>query len=171
MKTLTILLITLLALPSCSIVEEPFEPDWHLNQFRCKINGKEWKPYCVSGPLFGCSATDCQYYWDTKGLEISASYKTSLGAIHQAMRFNARPAPPGQSVPIWSAGYSDYNLPGPTGHYDLDTTFAHHVTILEVDTVNYTIKGTFAFTCIDPEGGRKNKVVISDGYFHLNFRW
>lgn len=171
MKPLTLLLFTWLILPSCSYVNEPFEPDYHINQFRCKINGKEWKPYCVSGGLFGCSAIDCQYYWDTQGLSISASHKTSLDAIHQAMRFLARPAPPGQTVPIWYAGYSDYNFPSPTGHYDLDTTATHSVTILEVDTINYTIKGTFEFTGIDPEGGRHNKVLITDGYFHLNFRW
>ena len=54
-------------------------------------------------------------------------------------------------------------------HYDL-IPHLRITTIREVDTVNYTIKVP-AFTSALILKVRKNKVVISDGYFHLNFRW
>lgn len=45
------------------------QSDGHKNIFRCKVNGVEWTPHCISD-FFGCSAVDCQYYKGSKTISI-----------------------------------------------------------------------------------------------------
>jgi len=67
--------------------------------------------------------------------------------------------------------FKDWNKPGNCGFYDLDTSSARKLTILEVDTVNFLIKGTFEFTAMDHYNECKDTVRITDGFFHVNFRF
>ena len=64
--------------------------------------------------------------------------------------------------------YTDWNKPSGCRFHDLDTTAVRRLTILEVDTINYLIKGTFEFTAINE---CVDTVRITDGYFHVNFRF
>lgn len=172
MKYITILLIASLSLASSCQKEDPFPPeDYHKDIFRCKVNGVEWTPHCISDPLFGCDAVDCQYYWkDTKGIELSAVNRSSDNSEYQTMRFYTRPALPNQIHNIWylSEEFTDWNKPSGCRFHDLDTTAIRRLTILEVDTVKYLIKGSFEFTAINE---CQDTVQITDGYFHVNYRF
>ncbi len=50
----------------------------------------------------------------------------------------------------------------------MDTTLVRRLNILEVDTVNFLIKGTFEFTTINE---CNDTMHITDGFFHVNFRF
>ncbi|MCF8239087.1 MAG: hypothetical protein K9I85_13075 [Saprospiraceae bacterium] len=170
MKYITILLIALLSLASSCQKEDPFPPeDYHKDIFRCKVNGVEWTPHCISDPLFGCDAVDCQYYWkDTKGFEISAVNISYDKTTNESIHFFVRPANIGDSQLLFlSREYKDWNQPSGCRFHDLDTTAVRRLTILEVDTVKYLIKGSFEFTAINE---CQDTVQITDGYFHVNFR-
>ncbi len=170
MNKLTILLIALLSLASSCQKDEPFTPDWHVDVFRCKVNGVDWKPECQSDPLFGCDAVDCQYYWkDTKTFEISAISRSYDNSIDQSIGIASKYATIGDNfLGLSLREYKDWNkLPGCRFH-DLDTTTSRRLTILEVDTLKYLIKGTFEFTAINE---CQDTMRITDGYFHVNYRF
>ncbi len=157
MKYLTILLIALLSLASSCQKEDPFPPeDYHKDIFR-----------------FGCDAVDCQYYWkDTKTFEISAVNKSFDGNENQSIGIASVFAALGDNeLGLSLREYKDWNKPGNCGFYDLDTTSTRRLTILEVDTINYLIEGTFEFTAIDHYEDCKDTIHITDGYFHVNFRF
>ncbi len=173
MKHITILLIALLSLASSCQKDEPFTPDWHVDVFRCKVNGVDWKPECQSDPLFGCDAVDCQYYWkDTKTFEISAVNVNYNKTINNSISFAGYGYENSENlIRSLKENYKDWNKPGNCRFYDLDTTSVRRLTILEVDTVKYLIKGTFEFTAIDQYGNCKDTVRITEGYFHVNYRF
>ncbi len=173
MKYISLFLIAILSLASSCQKEDPFTPDGHVDEFRCKVNGVEWTPNCQSDPLFGCDAIDCQYYWkDTKGFEISAVNISFDKSTNESIHFFVRPAELGNSEMIFlSREYKNWNKPGNCGFYDLDTTTTRRLTIFEIDTVNYLIKGSFEFTAIDQYGNCKDTIQITDGYFHVNYRF
>ncbi|MCO6485456.1 MAG: hypothetical protein J5I41_06720 [Saprospiraceae bacterium] len=171
MKYLALLLITMISLATSCQKEDPKTPDnWHKDVFRCKINGEEWKAQCVSDPLFGCSAVDCQYYWkDTKGFEIAGINRSIQNETYQSMSFSKYTTIVGDNlIPLRKEAYKDWNKPSGCRFHDLDTTSMRRLTILEVDTVNFLIKGTFEFTAIN---NCQDTMRITDGFFHVNFRF
>ncbi|MCO6485457.1 MAG: hypothetical protein J5I41_06725 [Saprospiraceae bacterium] len=170
LSRIILLSLMLAALASCfKMKDTPPTPSWHKGVFHCKVNGEEWKAQCVSDPLFGCNAVDCQYYWDTKGFEISAVNITYDKTTNNSLHFFARPAIIGTAEIIFlSREYKDWNKPSGCRFHDLDTTSMRRLTILEVDTVNFLIKGTFEFTAIN---NCQDTVRITDGFFHVNFRF
>ncbi|MEZ5032899.1 MAG: hypothetical protein R2787_16035 [Saprospiraceae bacterium] len=171
---ITLICLTLLSLASSCQKDNPLPPEeYHRDIFRCKVNGVEWTPNCISDPLFGCDAVDCQYYWkDTKTFEIGAVNKSFDGNVNQSIGIASSFAALGvNELGLSLREYKDWNKPGNCGFYDLDTTAVRRLTILEVDTVNYLIKGTFEFTAIDNYGVCQDTVRITDGYFHVNFRF
>ncbi|MBK7344915.1 MAG: hypothetical protein IPJ06_18555 [Saprospiraceae bacterium] len=85
MKYLILLLIALLSLAS-SCQKEDMHTDEHKNIFRCKVNGVEWTPHCISDPLFGCDAVDCQYYKEDKSIQISSKVNI-MTIIDQLLEF------------------------------------------------------------------------------------
>ncbi|MBP6185159.1 MAG: hypothetical protein KA479_09480 [Saprospiraceae bacterium] len=170
MKYLALLLITMISVASSCQKEESKSPSWHVDVFRCKVNGEEWTPKCISDPLFGCSAVDCQYYWqDTKTLSLSAVRRENNDLVYQSMRLYKYQSEFGDNVlghP--KREYKDWNKPAACIGHDMDTTSVRRLTILEVDTVNFLIKGTFEFTAIND---CQDTMHITDGYFHVNFRF
>ena len=171
---ITLLCLALLSLASSCQKDDPFShEEYHLDIFRCKVNGVEWTPHCISDPLFGCDAVDCQYYWkDTKSFEISAVNRSDDSSIYQTMGFSKYKSSLGDNlIPYQVRIYTDWNKPSGCRFHDLDTTAVRRLTILEVDTINYLIKGTFEFTAIDNYGDCQDTVRITDGYFHVNFRF
>lgn len=170
MKYSTILLIAILSLASSCQKEDSFTPNWHTDVFRCKVNGIEWTPNCISDPLFGCDAVDCQYYWkDTKGFEISAVNISSDKSTNESVHFFVRPANLGNSEMIFlSREYKNWNNPSGCRFHNLDTTSNHMLTIIDIDTVKHIIKGTFEFSAINE---CQDTIRITDGYFHVNFRF
>lgn len=174
MKNILILLtatIFLILLSSCK--KEDTTPTYHKDIFRCKVNGVEWAATCPSDGLFGCKPIDCQYYWkDTKGFEIGAIRRKNNDTIYESMSFSKFNTIIGENIiPVRLRAFKDWNKPGNCGFYDLDTTQIRRLTILEVDTVKFLIKGTFVFSAIDNYSDCKDTVKITDGYFHVNFRF
>ena len=171
---ITLLCLALLSLASSCQKDDPFShEEYHQDIFRCKVNGVEWTPNCISDPLFGCDAVDCQYYWkDTKGISIGVVNISNDQSVNQSIGFSKYTTVEGDNpLTLRTKEFIDWNKPGNCGFYDLDTTAVRRLTILEVDTVNYLIKGTFEFTAIDNYGDCQDTIRITDGYFHVNFRF
>ncbi len=161
---LTTLLLTLLA--GC----KKEEPTYHRDIFRCKVNGVEWSATCPSDGLFGCNPIDCQYYWkDTKTIEIAGINRKNNKETNQSMSFSNKATNVGDNIiPFRKEAYKDWNKPAGCRFHDLDTTANRRLTILEVDTVKFLIKGTFEYTAIND---CQDTMHITDGYFHVNFRF
>ncbi len=172
MKYITLLLIALLSLAS-SCQKEDLPTDEHKNIFRCKVNGVEWTPHCISDPLFGCDAVDCQYYKEDKSIEISSISEYSDNSIDQFIRIYKYGVMIGENEIQKSSGYefSNQNMPFPCGYYNMDTTKVHRLTILNIDTTNFTIEGSFEFDAIDWDNLCSDTVKITDGYFKLTYRF
>ena len=174
MKTLIPVIIAILYLFSSCQKDNPLPPEeYHQDIFRCKVNGVEWTPNCISDPLFGCDAVDCQYYWkDTKTFEIGAVNISHDKTINNSISFAGFGYEGNENLlRSLKENYKEWNKPGNCGFYDLDTTSIRRLTIIEVDTLKYLIKGSFEFTAIDHFGDCKDTVRITDGYFHVNFRF
>lgn len=163
---LTLLMATLWA--SCQ--KERFKPDYHVNIFRCKVNGEEWVATCPGSALWGCEAIDCQYFWkDTKSISISATRRLNNDAVYQSMRLYKFKSKNGLNLLDYTAReYTNWNKPTGCRLHNLDTNDIRNITILEVDTINYRIKGTFEFTAINE---CQDTIRITDGYFHVNYRF
>ncbi len=67
-----------------------------------------------------------------------------------------------------SKDYSDYLNEAGCISYGIDTSFVKRLTILKIDTVNYTVLGTFEFTVLNQ---CSDTVKIEDGYFDLEYRF
>lgn len=173
MKYSSILLIAaILTLASSCQKEDPFTPEGHVDVFRCKVNGVEWTPNCISDPLFGCDPVDCLYYPPTQGVEFSVINISNDKSKNQSIGFSKYSTILGENeIPFRLRTYKDWNKNGNCGFYDLDTTSVRNLTILEVDTVKFLIKGTFEFTAIDHYGDCNDTVRITDGYFDVNYRF
>ncbi len=168
MNNLLLLLTTLLLALLAGCKKE--EPTYHRDIFRCKVNGEEWVATCPSDGLFGCKPIDCQYYWkDTKGFEIAGINRSFQNEIYQSMSFSRYTTIIGENlIPFRKSIFKDWNKHDNCIGHDLDTTSVRRLTILEVDTVNFLIKGTFEFTAIN---ACQDTMRITDGFFHINFRF
>jgi hypothetical protein len=167
MKPLSLLLFISL-LGSCK-KEDP-APTYHKDIFHCKVNGEEWSATCPSTGLFGCDPIDCQYYWmDTKGISMGALKVNHDKSINESIGFSKYTTIIGDNLlSLRTKEHIDWNKPAGCRFHDLDTTATRRLTILEVDTVKFLIKGTFEFTTIND---CQDTVRITDGFFHVNFRF
>jgi hypothetical protein len=168
---LRIILISLVlaSISACVKKQDPTGSSWHVDIFHCKVNGEEWKPQCVSDPLFGCDPVDCQYYGDTKTIELTAVRRSNDKSVFQGMILYKYKSLMGDNViGNFKEIFTDWNKPAACIGHDMDTTSVRRLTILEVDTVNFLIKGTFEFTAIND---CQDTMHITDGYFHVNFRF
>jgi hypothetical protein len=148
--SLTAIFLILAILSGCK--KDDNTPTYHKDIFRCKVNGVEWVATCPSEGLFGCEPIDCQYYWkDTKGISMGAIRKNGDATFNQSIGFSKFTTVLGPNeLPRRTKEFMDWNKPGNCGFYDLDTTQIRRLTILEVDTVNFLIKGTFFQTLVFP---------------------
>ncbi|MCO6486587.1 MAG: hypothetical protein J5I41_12505 [Saprospiraceae bacterium] len=169
MERVLLLTAFLLAVATGCTMKEPPTPSWHKDVFHCKVNGEEWKAQCVSDPLFGCSAVDCLFYPPSSGVEFSAIRMNYDQSINQSIGFSKYSTIIGDNeIQFRLRAYKDWNKPSGCRFHDLDTISVRRLTILEVDTVNFLIKGTFEFTAIN---NCQDTMRITDGYFHVNFRF
>jgi len=174
MKNLRLpILMILLATIWSSCLKEKFKPDYHVDVFRCKVNGEEWVATCPGAGLWGCEPIDCQYYWkDSKAFEISAVRKLHDNSMDQSIKLYAPRSQMGiNDLAMIRRAFKDWNKPDNCGFYNLDTLSSNILNILEVDTINYIIKGTFEFTAIDEFGTCRDTVRFTDGFFHVNYRF
>jgi len=168
MKKLIILSIAVFTLLSCCKKEDPDPcPTCPKTEFRCKIDGMDYVPYCEPDIIFGCTATRAQYYNDTKSLEIvSGNDKTnwSIAIRKHGLKI-------GKNVlSVRGGGVGNATAPGNCGSYDLDTTKLNILTILEIDTIKSIIEGEFDFyTFEDSEGCEKESVHVTEGYFKVSY--
>lgn len=167
MKYSTILLIAILSMSS-SCKKEDMPSDGHKNIFRCKVNGVEWTPHCISD-FFGCSAVDCQYYKEDKYLSLSAINRNQDKSIDQGFRFISRFTKSNISDIIYLSGeFVDYTNIEKCITYDLDTVKTRVIEIIQIDTINFRISGNFQFTVAND---CSDTLDISEGYFDLEYRF
>lgn len=171
MKKLSLLIASILLITlwiSCQ--KERYNPDYHVDVFRCKVNGEEWVATCTGSALWGCDAIDCQYFWkDTKSISISAVRRLNNDSTYQSMRLYKYNSDIGlNQLDFTTREYTDWNKISGCRLHNLDTNDIRNITILEVDTINYRIKGTFEFTAINE---CQDTIRITDGYFHVNYRF
>jgi hypothetical protein len=172
MKQAGIFFIALLWLASSCQKEDMPPSDGHKNIFRCKVNGVEWTPHCISD-FFGCSAIDCQYYKEDKSIEIQAIREFQDKSYDQYVGIYKYGVIIGDNIIQQSSGYvfSDQNKTNPCGYYVMDTSKLHRLTILGIDTLNSRIVGSFEFTAYDRNGSCIDTVYITDGYFDVEYRF
>ena len=141
--------------------------------FRCKVDGVEWEAYDYrSGGLinisYGSSSpTDLQYYSDTKSLSLGAGRETEDQTVNQGMRLRAKPLEKGDNHLIYRRiAFHDGLIPPDCRNYELDTFSIRNITILEIDTIDYRMKGNFEFSAIND---CSDTVHITEGYFDLSY--
>ncbi|MCF8239086.1 MAG: hypothetical protein K9I85_13070 [Saprospiraceae bacterium] len=168
MKYLTILLIASLSLASSCQKEDMPPTDGHKNIFRCKVNGVEWTPHCISD-FFGCSAIDCQYYKEDRAFAINAFNEDQGKKIDQSFGISKYNCLVGDNViTSKSSIYSDLiKFPG-CRYYYIDTNMINIISIINIDSLNFFIEGTFEFTAISK---CQDTVRITDGYFDVEYRF
>ncbi len=167
MKYLTILLIALLSLAS-SCRKDDMPSDGHKNIFRCKVNGVEWTPHCISD-FFGCSAVDCQYYKGSGTISIGAIRQFANKSIDDGLIIYKYGTQLGiNQLTYKSEIYLNYNNKKGCKSYYLDTTVNRTIIVEQVDTFNYIIKGSFEFTGLNQCGDTIN---VTDGFFDLEYRF
>ena len=151
---------------SCCKKEDP-EPceGCYTEVFRCKIDGVDFLPYCKSGPLFGCSAINCQYYKGSGTIELVAFNKNTGLKVS----LTGRPIKIGQNTlgPRRKA-FQDWTNEKGCVFYDYDTLNLGILTISEIDTIKQIIKGEFEYDAINYCG---DTVRIREGYFDVVYRF
>ena len=172
MKNILLLSITIFLLLAllAGCKKEDTTPTYHKDIFRCKVNGLEWVATCPSDGLFGCEPVDCQYYWnDTKFFSLRSIKRLDDNSIYQGIRmFVPQTILGDMKLPYFKEAFTDLKNPTGCRFYNLDTIPFHKLTILEIDTVKYIVKGTFEYTAINE---CQDTMHITDGYFHVNFRF
>jgi hypothetical protein len=138
-----------------------------LGTFRCEINGEKWTPNCEGGGIVSgwCKDIDCQYYKKSRALDIRAVNEEDASRIFFAVRNTMIGL---NDVDYSSREYIDYTR-GNCGGYDLIQELPNYIELKALDTVNYTVEGTFAFSVLGTCDG--DTLHITDGYFHLAYRF
>ncbi len=172
MKQAGIFFIALLWLASSCHKEDKLPTDRHENIFRCKVNGVEWTPHCISD-FFGCSAIDCQYYKVSGTIEIHVVQQFEGHLYDQYIGIYKYKAIVGDNLIQNTSGYeySDHSKNTPCGYYSLDSTKVRRLTIVNIDTLNHIIQGSFEFTAFDRNISCVDTVQISEGYFDVKYRF
>jgi len=169
MKKLIIISLTIITTLSCCKEEDPDPcPTCPKTEFRCKIDGMDYVPYCEPDIIFGCTATRAQYYSDTKVINLSSgNTKTqwSIGINHVGLKIGENLLTFPNAGGVTNLGRSDN-----CGSYDLDTTKHNILKILDIDTVKSIIEGEFDFYVIEDSQGCNGEVLhVTDGYFKVSY--
>lgn len=154
------LILPFLLLTSCSKEEEGCLDC--LETFRCKINGEMWAPNCESGTiLWGCTAIRCRYNENSRALEMRVVNE----GHNSRLLINGRSIVLGNNPMFYTdREYIDYSR-GNCGSYDLIQELPNYINVINIDTSEHTIEGTFAFSVLGECD--QDTLHITDGYFHL----
>jgi hypothetical protein len=166
MKTLIYLLslISIISFVSCE-KDEPFADcidDPTCEYFRCKVDGEWWTPYCEQGPLFGCSATDVQYYRDLNGGGLELVAKNSK--TNSSIVFDVR------GIKVENIETKFYHVGFKSGDkiYNLDTLILNqYMKLIKIDTINFMLEGKFQLS----PSKDKEIINITEGSFRLPYRF
>lgn len=147
---------------SCCGKTMPVNPD-HVNKFTCKVNGVFWEAIPHDNFTFG------------NDLQMSKSPFFDIGSIlarnikkNQTMSFNLSLSDTLKNFTITDRiPYSD-NSRNCSGYF-LDTLSNHIVTVTEHDKVKKIVRGTFSFRAIDLVDSCKDTVMITDGFFDMQY--
>ena len=165
-----LLLITLTFFTACE-KEDPLaacKADPTCEYFRCKVDGKEWRPDCESAFL-GCDAVDVQYYRDLNGGGLSIIAKNSNDT--SGIKLTATVKKENINYKLFRKNIkSEYYqiLLNEWDSYLVDTTLNNEIFFTKIDTINYLIEGTYEFTGINESGELKT---ITDGEFRQQYRF
>ncbi len=174
LQILTLPLTTLLAfalLFICANCNKDDDTQPKHNTFRCKVNGQDWEAFDYRGGLFGMGTgpTDLQYYDDTRSIILGARRLLEDESIDQSIRIVSSPIGIGENtINELTEEFKDWNQITGCRFYSLDTTKLRRLTVLEINTQNYTMQGKFEFTAVSD---CKDTVKVTNGYFHLEYRF
>ncbi len=144
------------------------------NTFRCKVNGQDWEAYTYKNTgIFGMGVqgpTDLQYYDDTRSFSLGAIRELKDQSINQSMGISkGRDIWLGNNeLPFRIKSFVNWLNPSGCRFYDLDTSKTNIINIINIDTENYTMEGTFKFTSVND---CRDTVHVTDGYFDLDYRF
>lgn len=133
---------------------------------RCKINGEDWTP--AGGDLFSIYPFDLQYYSDTGVLNLDA--QRNIGNVSQSINIATRIRNLNEDNNLFYAInlFTNGELENTCKRFALDTLSGHHLVVIELDTIDYSMIGEFAFTAINE---CNDTVKITEGYFDLKYRF
>jgi len=133
---------------------------------RCKINGENWEPAC--GDLFCIYPFDLQYYKEDRWLNLTAGNASNNSALNGAIVMIVNDARIGENELIDNESLfhiqnhnNDCEL-----YEDLTPTFNSHLSISEIDTIDFFIKGTFEFSAFNE---CNDTIRVTDGVFDLKY--
>jgi hypothetical protein len=138
-----------------------------LGTFRCEINGEKWTPNCEGGGIVSgwCKDVTCEYTEKYHSLNLRVVNEDN----NDRLRFSGRDVHLGiNQVFFINREYIDYTR-GNCGGYDLIQELPNYIEMTALDTINFTIEGTFAFSVLGTCDG--DTLHITDGYFHLAYRF
>jgi hypothetical protein len=142
------------------------ECDDCLETFRCKINGEKWSPQCDGYPNSWCPDIDCQFYIDNRYLSLYIVNDNDMSRL----RFSAYNLSVSKTRSLINLRreYKDLSR-GNCASYDLIQSLTNYIELISIDTINYTVEGSFAFSVLGRCDG--DTLHITDGYFHLAYRF
>jgi len=175
MKKMTFFLLALplLLLASCGKDDDLSNDE----TFKCKVNGEEWDAFSYTeGDLFGIGtgAMDLLYYTDVKSITLIGVRHLEDQSTNQSINISTKPVSLGDNpiyvnnVHLIKRVFKDWNNDSGCIFYNLDTLSENTIHIIEIDSINRRIEGTFLFSAIND----CNDVVrVTDGYFDIAYRF
>lgn len=167
------LFATFLIIASCKKEEaEPNDPilnPLYYDDMSAIINGKAWKASCSSSwPGFGCTKVHIQYYEDDNGFEIFAAGGES--AITFSKSGGSGGVIQGSNVLPFREGAFRKSSTNCTSccFYNLDTTHANTLNVINIDKKLKIIEGSFRLRVINNECNEI--IMIENGYFKAAYR-
>ena len=133
---------------------------------RCKINGEDWTP--ASSGLLAGYPFDLEYY-SYDGFLRLLTWNSSL---ETSISIGSSPIKLGRN----SITENDYNWHFTNGlnssgckdYEDLEVGYNNHLTIIEIDSIDYFIIGKFEFSALN---SCADTVRITEGYFDLKYHF
>src|SRR5687768_16795308 len=141
------------------------------NTFGCKVNGKNWVPRGGGGLLNPLDALSGGFYRNINTIyidaldneeEIEIYLRDVFNTGEYALNFTTVPRPDN----LYPKNYGLYTVSKNNATISYITTAAHtgKVNILNRDTINKIVSGTFEFTAVNNNGGT---VKITEGRFDI----
>ena len=167
-----LVLVTLFLFTACE-KEDPLaacKADPTCEYFRCKVDGKEWRPDCESAFL-GCDAVDVQYYRDLNGggLELNASSEMNSNGLYFFLK-EIKDEEIYYSFDVGSTISSRYfeTKNNVKERFFVNFSFENYINFSTIDTINFILEGTFQFTGNTDNGEAKE---ITNGEFRQRYRF
>ena len=162
--------MTLISFSCCTPEEDPLaacKADPNCEYFECLVDGEKWVPSCESGPIFGCSAIDIQFYKDLNYLVAIGKNENESIVIYVHDIVNLK-----QKYKLFKSNsattlFSEKSL-NICDNFEIDTTLNNFFYINEIDTSKFIITAEFEFQAKDTCNNLKS---IKNGSLRTKYRF